>query len=83
MLFSGLPWWSSDKESLCNTGDPASSPGQGMKIPHASDQLSQCTAATEASVLRSPSATTGESMCCILHDVMKISSATTKTKKIK
>ena len=42
-LFSGLPSWPSGKELPCNTGDLGSSPSQGMKIPHASEQLSQCT----------------------------------------
>ena len=42
-LFSGLPSLPSGKELPCNTGDLGSSPSQGMKIPHASEQLSQCT----------------------------------------
>ena len=33
---SGLPWWSI-------AGDAGSMPGQGTKIPHASEQRSPCT----------------------------------------
>ena len=35
------------KNPSCNAGDASSIPGWGTKIPHASGQLSPCTAITE------------------------------------
>ena len=57
-------------ESLpCSAGDVGLIPGQGTKIPHATEQLSLYAATTEA---RTP---VRESVCCneILQDATKIS----------
>ena len=35
------------KNSPCSAGDPGSIPGQGTKIPHTAEQLSQCTTTRE------------------------------------
>ena len=49
------------KNPPCNTWDSCLIPGQGIKIPHAAEQLSLSPATTE-STLQSPYAATRESM---------------------
>ena len=44
---SGLPWWSSGKESALQCRGRGSIPGQGTKIPHAAGQLSPRATTTE------------------------------------
>ena len=53
---TGLPWWSSGWESICQRRGHGFDPWS-RKIPHASGQLGPCvtmTATTEAWVLKSP-----------------------------
>ena len=43
----GLPWWTTVENPPCSVGDMDLTPGLGTKIPHAMEQLSPCTTATE------------------------------------
>ena len=45
-LTLGFPWWFSGKESICQCRGHGFKPWSG-KIPHAEEQLSPCTTATE------------------------------------
>ena len=60
-LLEDVPGGPVVKNPPADTGDPRSIPGLGTKIPHATGQLSPCSATTEP-VLRSPGATTTEAL---------------------
>ena len=49
--YTGLPWWLSGQESACQGREHRFEPWS-RKIPHATEQLSACTTATEARVPR-------------------------------
>ena len=51
------------KNPPCNSGDADSIPGEGAKIPHAEEQLSLHTTATEAHARQSAHVTTIELGC--------------------
>ena len=58
--YQGLPWWLSGKESACQCRRHVIDPWTG-KIPHATEQLSPCTATAEP-VLWSLGATAAEAL---------------------
>ena len=69
------------KNAPCNAEDLGSIPGRGTKTPHASEPLGPPASMTEAGVLRSPCATTRESVHWqrkVPHGAMEILQAATK-----
>ena len=81
---SGLPWWLSGKESICQCRSHEFSPWSG-KIPHVVEQLSLSTTAIEA-VLQSPGVTTTEalapsSLCYTAREATAMRSPGTATRR--